>query len=247
MSTGTEAMEPRETGEPVPTGEDPPAGGEPAPRTAGAHELRPDPSNSGASRPRSSRIPKWLFTWVPILTSVGSLAISFFTYSVATRLPEVLLILPRGARVVQGGQGPSYLYLQPTFLSTGRSARAEAILGMKLLVQAAGDGAPVEFSWAEQGLMTWDRATQELSWQYSGDAGPLLVSPEQAQMPLATFNAPPGWQWKAGVYRITLVADRAVGKTQLKRAFELVLSQRELQYLNETRDRRFVPLFLRLI
>jgi hypothetical protein len=76
--------------------------------------------------------------WLPLATAAVSLVLSLSSIVVATREPEVVMILPDQARVAQGEDfGFAYMYLQPAFVNTGRNNRVEVIRTMKLDVRPA--------------------------------------------------------------------------------------------------------------
>jgi hypothetical protein len=190
---------------------------------------------------RFSGLSDVLRTWLPIAISLLSLGISIFTFSVAYAVPDVSLMLPDIIRVVQGRNvGYSYLYLQPSFVSTGHSSRVDAITGMTLQVQRVGSGKPMAFGWADLARFTWDPATRSMSYDRIGDPAPLPVSPTNPQTPLATFNAPPGWYFTPGTYRMTLIARRALVPWPLQASFTVTLAQATVDFLNQ-HPHKFLP------
>jgi hypothetical protein len=188
-----------------------------------------------------SRVPGWLSFWVPIVTSLVSLIISLGGIFIATRQPELLLVMPDQIRVAQGGQAP-YTYLQPTFVGVGLNERAEVILDMTLQVSSLNGGTPVEFYWDEQGTWSYDAGSQELSWTYIADAAPLLVSRQTPQLPTGLFIGPPGWAFEEGRYRITLVVQRAINSRPLQRSIVVEFSQQEIETMNSSQGSRFLTI-----
>lgn len=186
-----------------------------------------------------AQLPTRLSFWVPIVTSLASFAIAIWSLIVASSEPEVLLIMPDQVRMAQGGDA-AMLYVQPTFLSTGRNDRVEVITGLRLQVAPDQGGGPVGFRWDEQGSWSYDPGTRELTYMYVADARPLLVSPNNPQLPVGVFVGPQGWSFGAGTYRLTFVAERAIGSMQLRGDFKLTFTQKAIDDLNAAQGRRFL-------
>jgi hypothetical protein len=190
---------------------------------------------------RFSGLSDVLRTWLPIAISLLSLGISIFTFLVTYAVPDVSLSLPDIIRVVQGRNvGYSYLYLRPSFVSTGQSNRVEAITGMTLRVERVGSRKPIAFHRNDLARFTWDPATGSMSYDRVGDPAPLPVSQTNPQTPLATFNAPPGWYFTPGTYRMTLIARRALVPWPLHASFTVTLSQATVDFLNQN-PHKFLP------
>jgi hypothetical protein len=184
--------------------------------------------------------------WVPLAASLLSLILSIGSIVIATRDPTVLLILPDQVRFAQAtSDGYAYVYLQPTFVSTGNNDRVEVIRGMRLLVSDP-SGATAELAWDEVGEFSFSSVDQALSYEYVGDAAPMLVAPDQAQNPLALFQGPPGWLLQAGTYQIELVADREVATAPLQKRFAVDLSEVQVQEIAEADGARFLAVPIRV-
>ena len=193
--------------------------------------------------PRGSRINviERLATWVSIVTALVSLAISLYTLVVTSNAPEVALILPNQVRITQGGTSGPLLYIQPMFISTGPSDRVEVVTAIR--VQVAPVDHPNEsadFVWDEQGTWVVDADTQNFSWAFTGDSGPFLVGPKNAQFFTGLFIGPQEWLFAPGTYRITMMADRITNAQPLAASLDIVLSTEELEYLHQSGGRRFL-------
>jgi hypothetical protein len=177
--------------------------------------------------------------WVPITAALLSLPLSAAAILISLQQPEVLVILPDQVRIAQGQQsGAAYLYLQPAFVSTGRNERIEVIRDMSLEVSGAGQ--PTTFEWTQQLRLLSEPGGAGLSYEYVGDAVPLLVSPREAAAPLALFEAPQGWHFVPGEYTFRLVADRVVTGQPLSDAFRVTLSAENIAFLDEPGPERFL-------
>ncbi|MGQ0550126.1 MAG: hypothetical protein ACT4PY_10725 [Armatimonadota bacterium] len=180
-------------------------------------------------------------SWVPLAASLLSLTLSIGGIVIATREPEVLVILPDQIRVAQGeNYGFAYVYLQPAFVSSGRNDRVEVIKTMVLRVAPRGGGQAAEFKWDEQAQLIYDQATKQLNYAYVADAVPLLVGPKSAHVPFSVFNGPRGWYFQPGTYRVTLVAFRVVASSPLEASFEFALSAENVDFLNRSRGKSFL-------
>lgn len=193
---------------------------------------------------RLSRPPALLTQWVALLASILSLTISSFTLVMTNREPDVAGLMPDQVRLVQGGSQAPYLYLQPAFVRTGASQRAEIITGMKVRVEPLEGGRPTgagaDFVWTEQGKWLYDPAVRETTWSYTSDDGPFVVSPEQAQVFTGVFTGPPEWRFAPGAYRLTLTADRLVGGEPVQLVGEMVLTEEEVDTLDAGEGARFL-------
>jgi len=114
--------------------------------------------------------------------------------------------LVASVRLAQGDAVRSAVaYLQATLVSTGDNDREEVIRDLRLLVTPLAGGEPIEFGWDETGRLDYDADTQRLSYAYVADAGPMLITPSQAQSPLALFQGPPDWSFEPGRYELRLL------------------------------------------
>ena len=208
----------------------------------------PSDNDAPAPRPQSEVWPRVRhvlgLAWVPLTASLVSLVLSIGSIVIATRDPSVVLILPDQVRLAQGAaSGGAIAYVQATLVSTGNNDRVEVVSDLRLLVTplAEGGGAQ-EFEWDETGRLLFDADTQRLSYEYASDAGPLLITPREAQNPLALFQGPDGWLFEPGTYEMRLVADRIVAPDSLEATFELRLTADDIAFLNESDGTEFLTI-----
>ena len=182
--------------------------------------------------------------WVPLTAALLSLSLSVVAIYTSTQQPSVTLLMPGEARVAQGrSSGAAYLYLQPAFVNTAQNNRVEVIRTMRLHVASNDAGvAATDFAWTQQLRLTSDPESGGLTYEYVGDAVPLVVSPSNAASPLSLFEAPHGWFFAAGTYHLTLTADRVVAGSPLIAEFELTLSQADIDLLEQPGPDRFITL-----
>jgi len=181
--------------------------------------------------PRHVMLRALRFGWVPLVAAMLSLVLSIASIYVATRQPDVLLIMPNVVRLAGGhATGFSYVYLQPAFVSTGNNDRVEVIRDMTLTVRSTTGGASTTMVWKGQGRLVGSGGS--LTYEYAGDAVPLLVSPRTASAPLSVFDAPAGWFFDAGTYEFTLAADRVMATESLRGTFNVTITPAQVDVLN---------------
>ncbi len=176
--------------------------------------------------------------WVPMAGALLALPLSAAALWVSLQQPEVLLIMPDQVRVAQGREsGSAYLYLQPAFVNTGGNNRVEVIRDMRLAVAGP---ASADFEWTQQLRLVGDPETDTLSYEYAGDAAPLLISPSSANSSLSLFDAPPGWHFEPGTYTFTLSAQRVVVNVPMEATFTVSLSAEDVAALDQPGPDRFL-------
>jgi hypothetical protein len=177
--------------------------------------------------------------WIPLVASAISVVLSLTSIFISTRQPEVLMLLPDVIRVAGGhASGGSYVYLQPTFVSTGANERVEVIGDLQLTLEPVGAGPAVTLPWTEQVELVGDGG--ELSYRHAADAVPLLIGPRNAAGPIGLFRAPAGWYVDAGTYDATLTASRVVGTDPLVARFRFSIPPADLGILDDVTQERFV-------
>jgi hypothetical protein len=167
----------------------------------------------------------------PLAISLLSLGLSIFSIFEATREPEIWLSAPDVVRVATGEE--AWFYVQPRLVSAARNDRVAVISGLRLDVAPPGGGAPIAFSWDEQGTWQYDTVSRGLTWIFVADAAPLVVSPSSPQLPYCLFLGPPGWQWQAGDYRVTIVAARGQDADALQTTFSMTLPAETAEFITE--------------
>jgi hypothetical protein len=178
-----------------------------------------------------------LYVWVPIVTSLASLAIALWSVIIATSEPEVLMLMPQRVRVAHSLENwtAAIVYVQPSFLSTAKNDRVEVISDIKLHVQPLDGGEGRDFTWLQHGTWELDPDQGDLQYQYAGDPGPLTVSPSNAQQPIVVFITDPGWAFNEGDYRLTVTATRVVSAASLQESFTISLTADAVASINDQR------------
>jgi hypothetical protein len=174
------------------------------------------------------------FVWhtiLPVGVSLVSLVIAIYSVLLTRHAPQVVMTMPDRVRVVQEGN-LAYLYLQPRFVNTGNNQRNEVISGMVANVQPVAGGESATFVWDEQGAWLFDHASRSLTWQFVSDPGPLVVSPNNPQLPICLFTSAPGWKWQPGAYRVIVTAERTIQHAPLRAQLEFTLDQHTVDVIS---------------
>jgi hypothetical protein len=162
---------------------------------------------------------------VTAVVAVSSAILSVYTFITTSRPPDISLIVPPVVRMTQGPES-AWLYVQPGAVSERQSDRIEVITSLKLCVAPLNGGAdPVKFFWTEQGKWQYDpdNETMRTNYVFVSDPAPIVVSPSRTQLPLGLFQAPTGWMWEPGTYRVAIVAYRAVADEPVQSTFKVDL------------------------
>jgi hypothetical protein len=199
----------------------------------------PTPASETTRRARF-RLPRPKAAWIPTITAAVSFLISIYTFLSTSRPPRIELIPPRLVRIAQGGPAGPHVYLQPVLLGQGRGERAEVVLGFTLRAEPLAGGAAADFIWDETGEWIFDSETQELSWAYLSDPGPVLLTAQTALAPTLLFVGPADWRFDPGAYRLTLLVEPAVGRGAIQERFGIALTEEDARILEETRGARFL-------
>ena len=191
---------------------------------------------------RLGTVPGWLYVWIPIVTSLASLGIAIWSVVLTTSEPEVRLIMPEWVRIAQGGTNSTQVLLQPTFVSLG-SNRVDVIMSMKLQVTALDGGETREFDWHDRAQLGPNvPQANGPQFQYMSDPSPLLISPENPQVPICRFITDSNWKFKPGAYRLTVVAQRAVGQLPLEMSVQVTFTPEMIKYYEENKGLNYLPL-----
>lgn len=144
----------------------------------------------------------------------------------------------------QGSSDPaanfSQIYLEPSFVSTGYNDRLDVITNIKLRAEVlAGQSSSADFIWAEIGGWNYDTEQNNLTYVHLSLKRALLVSPSNPQLPVLLFQGPLGWNFNAGDYKITITAERAVGKTPLQSIVTATFAEDALNVVNDSKGDLF--------
>jgi hypothetical protein len=197
----------------------------------GTNEADPRAGSRQRSRGTGAVNPVWLTAVAPLAISLISLGLSVFSIFEATREPEIWLSAPDVVRVASGET--AWFYVQPRLVSAARNDRVAVVSGLRLDVSTPDGGTPEAFAWDEQGTWQYDPVNRGLTWIFVADAAPLVVSPSSPQLPYCLFLGPPGWQWQAGDYLVTIVATHGRNADALRTTFKMTLPAETAEFIVE--------------
>lgn len=204
-------------------------------------ETPPAPVPSWWSGLRLPNLRQTILSWTPLTIALISLSMGIYNFVVAGRAPELSLIMPDKVRIAQGGAAGPLLYLQPAFVATGPGGRPELVLRMTVEAQPLDvTGPSATFTWREQGSWRYDPVSGELTWLYTGDAAPFIVSAQSPALFTALLIGPPGWTFAPGRYRLTLRAEQGAQARPLTGVVDVVLWPEAVEYINASAGTRFI-------
>jgi hypothetical protein len=220
-----------------PAGVDRTSGGSPGDRPTGvSDQTSPDdrreqpqvPAVEHASRRPARSLAERLNTWVPMVTAVAALILSFVTWAQSQRTPEVTMNLPSIIRI-GAESAPSFdVYLQPSF-SVPRSYNSTArISSVRLELSRDGDAEDTpDFYWHDSGGFG-EYVEGGFGWTYAADPAPFIVGAEEPQRPTIRFSSlerriSPG-RWTA-----TITATRGTGQEALVEHFCILVSDNDMR------------------
>jgi hypothetical protein len=210
------------------------SGGPPADRATGVSEQtssddpRQQPRGPAAEhasgRPARS-LAERLNTWVPMVTAVAALVLSFMTWAQSQRTPEVTMDLPAIVRI--GGDFFD-VYVQPSFhvpREYGSLARISAVR-FEFSLDGAPESRTPNFYWQDSG--TFGQLDDGgFGWTYATDPAPFVVGHEEPQRPTIRFSAEEGLI-SPGRWSGTLTAYREAGQEPLVERFCVVVSEDDM-------------------
>lgn len=195
--------------------------GEPSGNEPPDHLVEPGQAESKETSTRRS--PSWSYaTLITSATAVIALAISILTYVQLNSRPAAQLELPSQIRIAQGPE--AWLYLQPTFTVLAKANPTIVVENVRLeLRRAGGDTKPSPtFYWDESGNWTYSGTAHDLTWNYTADPSPLVISQDTPQQPTILFNSGP-WTFSPGHWTGQVTATQQ-GQSDLIRNFCLDVS-----------------------
>ncbi|MEW2136210.1 hypothetical protein AB0892_06310 [Streptomyces sp. NPDC005409] len=182
-------------------------------------------SDEGMAAAQRGRFVDALHKWAATVAAAVALAFSLYNFTELQKKPEIDLALPHLMRIGMMGMD-THFYVQPTVSTRVKTQDVELVRGARLNLTPAGASAkrPV-FYWKEVGTWNFDPAEEWLSYRWSGDPAPFLVSQEKPQQPIFLFQAD-GWSFQPGRYEGSLQLDRAGGRGPLSKKFCIIMSSK---------------------
>ncbi|WP_133897757.1 hypothetical protein [Streptomyces sp. KS 21] len=185
-------------------------------------------SDDAATASRRSRFDA-VHKWAATAAGVVALAFSLYNFAELQKKPEIDLALPHLMRIGLVGMD-THFYLQPTVSTRVKTQDVEVIRDVRFQLTPLGSISsskrPV-FYWKEVGTWNFDPAAEWISYRWSGDPAPFLVSQDKPQQPIFLFQAD-GWSFQPGRYEGSLQLRRSGNHSPLTKNFCLIISAKSV-------------------
>lgn len=167
--------------------------------------------------------------------------------------PTVEMVMPPEVQLVDvdrsAGPDAIRVYVQPAFVSTGRSQRPEVLRDLRLCVRRDEQEGHTMFDVEALGHLTNDPQGPGLIFEVESGPAPLTVTPDEVQDSVLAFEPDDQTEspyFEEARYSMTLVAKSAVANKQLEGAItvggvEPDRIRREGEDQDEESNNRFVP------
>ncbi|MFD7998493.1 hypothetical protein [Streptomyces mirabilis] len=183
-------------------------------------------SGEGATTSRRSRFDA-VHKWAATAAAVGALAFSLYTFTELQKKPETDVWLPHYLRIGLEGKD-THFYVQPLVSTRIKTQDVEVIrdahFQLTPTASISSQRRPV-FYWKEVGTWNFDPAAEWLSYKWSGDPAPFLVSQDKPQQPIFLFQAD-DWSFQPGRYEASLQLSRSGNHDPLTKNFCLIISKK---------------------
>ncbi|MFF4098252.1 hypothetical protein [Streptomyces sp. NPDC001903] len=200
-------------------------------------------SDDGTAAARSSRFDA-VHKWAATVAAVVALSFSLYNFTELQKKPETDLALPHLMRIGMMGMD-THFYVQPTVSTRVRTQDVELVRGARLDLRPAGATSPPKrptFYWKEVGTWNFDPAQEWLSYRWSGDPAPFMVSQDKPQQPIFLFQAD-RWSFQPGRYEGSLQLDRAGGRGPLASKFCILISKKAADEIRTGASREGIYFF----
>jgi hypothetical protein len=189
-------------------------------------------SDDAATRSQRGRFDA-VHKWAATAAAVVALVFSLYTFTELQKKPEIDLVLPHLMRIGLVGKD-THFYLQPTVSTRVKTQEVEVIRDARFQLAPLGSISsskwPV-FYWKEVGTWNFDPATEWISYRWSGDPAPFLVSQDKPQQPTFLFQAD-GWGFQPGRYEGSLQLSRTGNRSPLVKNFCLIISKKAVDEIH---------------
>ncbi|MFD9477924.1 hypothetical protein [Streptomyces nojiriensis] len=182
-----------------------------------------DDGAAASQRSRSDAVHKWVAT----VAGVAAFAFSLYNFAELQKKPEIEVALPHLMRIGVMGKD-AHFYVQPTVSTRVKTQDVEVIRDARFELTPAASVASSKrpiFYWKEVGVWNFDPASEWLSYRWSGDPAPFLVSQDKPQQPIFLFQAD-NWSFEPGRYEGSLQLSRAGTRNSLIKTFCILLSRK---------------------
>lgn len=148
-------------------------------------------------------------TWAATAAGVVALALSIYNFAELQQKPKIDLALPHLMRIGLDGKD-THFYIQPTVSTRVKTQDVEVIHNARFQLTPTGpisSKGPI-FYWKEVGTWDFDAVAEFISYKWSGDPAPFLVSQDKPQQPIFLFQAD-SWSFQPGRYDGSLQLSRS--------------------------------------
>ncbi|MGJ5758699.1 hypothetical protein [Streptomyces galbus] len=176
--------------------------------------------------------------WAATAAGVVALAFSLYNFTELQKKPEIDMALPHLMRIGLVGKD-THLYLQPTVSTRIKTQDVEVIRDARFRLTPVGSISsskrPV-FYWKEVGTWNFDPVKEWISYRWSGDPAPFLVSQDRPQQPTFLFQAD-GWSFQPGRYEGSLELSRSENHNPVTKNFCLIISKKAVDEIRDGASR----------
>ncbi|MFJ9729518.1 hypothetical protein ACIRP3_43015 [Streptomyces sp. NPDC101209] len=183
-------------------------------------------SDDATAPPRRSRF-EGVHKWAGTTAGVVALAFSLYNFVELQKKPEIDLALPHLMRIGLVGKD-THFYLQPTVSTRIKTQNVEVIRDARFHLNPVGSISSLKkpvFYWKEVGTWNFDPAAEWISYRWSADPAPFLVSQDKPQQPTLLFQAN-GWSFQPGRYEGSLQLSRSGNRGPVVKNFCLIISKK---------------------
>ncbi|WP_406732208.1 hypothetical protein [Streptomyces sp. NBC_01794] len=168
--------------------------------------------------------------WSATAAAVVALALSAYNFADLQQQPRVDVTLPHLLRIGLYGKD-THFYVQPTVSSRIKTQDVEVIRDARFQLTPTGSISSSKrpnFYWKEVGAWDFDPVAEFISYRWSADPAPFIVSQDKPQQPTFLFQAN-SWSFQPGRYEGSLQLRRSADRNPLTNNFCLIISEKAVK------------------
>ncbi|MFD5496071.1 hypothetical protein ACFWH4_25010 [Streptomyces sp. NPDC127091] len=200
-------------------------------------------SGEGTATSRRNRFDA-VHKWSATAAAVVALALSAYNFADLQKKPKIDVTLPHLLRIGLDGKD-THFYIQPTVSSRIKAQDVEVIRDAHFQLTPTGSissSKRPDFYWKEVGTWDFDPAAEFISYRWSADPAPFIVSQDNPQQPTILFQAN-GWSFQPGRYEGSLQLDRSADHHPLTKNFCLIISEKAAKEIRSGAGDRSIYFF----
>ncbi|WP_371565778.1 hypothetical protein [Streptomyces canus] len=182
--------------------------------------------------------------WAATAAAVVALALSAYNFADLQEQPKVDVTLPHLFRIGLDG-ADAHFYVQPTVSSRIKTQDVDVIRDAHLQLTPSGSissSKRPDFYWKEVGVWDFDPVKEFISYRWSADPAPFIVSQDKPQQPTFLFQAG-RWGFQPGRYEGSLKLRRTAERSPLTKKFCLIMSERAVKEIRSGAHDRSIYFF----